>query len=323
MDLKGKRILLIGPVFFDYEKEIKKELEYLGADVEFYAEKPYSIFYRVSKQISIKLQKKVERDYLNYVLSNVNNFDVFFLIRGEIVTEDFLRTLKQKNPNAIFIMYQWDSIKNNPNYVYLIKYFDKVSTFDMVDAKTLNINYLPLFYSKKYENLELSDDKKYDIAFFGSYHGDRLEVVKNVSQECERLGLDFKYHLFIPKLTLLKSILFLKIRLNDLKYLNINSVSINDIVKNYKITKAVLDIESPNQNGLTMRTIEVLGGGLKLITTNKKILDEDIYNESNILVINRQQIKIDKEFLDNNINIHSEIIKFNINSWVLNNVRIS
>lgn len=322
-NLEGKRILFIGPEFFGYEIEIKKEFENLGSKVLFFAEKPYSIFYRVSKQISTRFQKRIEETYLNSILSEVDDFDVFFLIRGEIITKNFLKSLKRKNPNAMFIMYQWDSAKNNPNYVHLLGYFDKISTFDMVDAQTLNINYLPLFYIKKYENLELSDDKKYDIVFFGTYHGDRLEIVKNVSQECERLRLRFRHHLFIPKLTLLKRLLFLKIRLNDLKYLNINSVSIDDILENYKITKAVLDIESPNQNGLTMRTIEVLGGGLKLITTNKKILDEDIYNESNILVINRQLIKIDKEFLDNNINIHSEIIKFNINSWVLNNVRIS
>lgn len=323
IDISGKKILFIAPKFFGYELEIKKELESFGAEVTFFAEKPYSLYYRVSRHIGKRFEKKAEKNYLDTILASVESFDYFFLIRGEIITEDFLKSLKQKNQNAKFIMYQWDSVKNNPNYVHLMKYFDKVSTFDMVDAKTLNINYLPLFYIKKYENLELSDDKKYDIVFFGTYHGDRLEIVKKVSQECERLRLRFRHHLFIPKLTLLKRLLFLKIRLNDLKYLNINSVSIDDILKNYKITKAVLDIESPNQNGLTMRTIEVLGGGLKLITTNKKILDEDIYNESNILVINRQLIKIDKEFLDNNINIHSEIIKFNINSWVLNNVRIS
>ena len=317
-ELKGKKVLFVGPSFFGYEVEIKKELENLGADVTFFAEKPYSISYRVLKHISSKFQKKIEEDYLNSILSSVDNFDLFFLIRGEIITEDFLKSLKQKNQNAKFIMYQWDSVKNNPNYVHLMKYFDKVSTFDMVDAKTLNINYLPLFYIKKYENLELSHDKIYDIVFFGSYHGDRLEVVKKVSFECERLGLNFKHHLFIPRLALLKRVLFFKIKFEDLKYLSTKSVSTEEILESYKVTKAVLDIENPGQNGLTMRTFEVLGAGLKLITTNKKILAEQIYEKSSALVLNRGESKVDIEFLANSIKFKNIISKFNVNSWVIN-----
>ena len=61
MELKGKRVLFIGPKFFGYELEIQKELENLGAKVDFFAEKPYSVSYRVSKLISNKLQKKSKK----------------------------------------------------------------------------------------------------------------------------------------------------------------------------------------------------------------------------------------------------------------------
>ncbi|QDM00891.1 CgeB family protein [Aliarcobacter butzleri] len=217
-------------------------------------------------------------------------------------------------------MYQWDSIKNNSNYVYLLNYFDRVSTFDMVDAQKLNINYLPLFYSKKYENLELSDDKRYDIVFFGSYHGDRLEILKKVSKECERLGLDFKYHLFIPKLALLKRLVFLKIKLQDLKYLSTKSVSTDEILESYKFTKAVLDIENPGQNGLTMRTFEVLGAILKLITTNKRILNENIYDEANILLIDRNELYLDEFFLKRTNIMNETVTKYDISHWLLSNL---
>lgn len=318
IDISGKKILFIAPKFFGYELEIKKELESFGAEVTFFAEKPYSLYYRVSRHIGKRFEKKAEKSYLDTILASVESFDYFFLIRGEIITEDFLKSLKQKNPNAKFIMYQWDSVKNNPNYVHLMKYFDKVSTFDMVDAKTLNIDYLPLFYIKKYENLELSHDKIYDIVFFGSYHGDRLEVVKKVSFECERLGLNFKHHLFIPRLALLKRLLFFKIKFEDLKYLSTKSVSTEEILESYKVTKAVLDIENPGQNGLTMRTFEVLGAGLKLITTNKKILDEQIYEKSSAMVLNREKMKIDENFLENEANTIALVKKFYIDSWVKN-----
>ena len=127
-------------------------------------------------------------------------------------------------------------------------------------------------------------------------------------------------HLFIQKLTLLKEILSFKIKFSDLKYLTVKSVSINDILDKYKYTKAVLDIESSGQNGLTMRTFEVLGAGLKLITTNKKILDEDIYDKSNVLLIDRNEVYLNNFFLEK-IKIKNEMIEqYDIYHWLNNNL---
>ena len=57
-------------------------------------------------------------------------------------------------------------------------------------------------------------------------------------------------------------------------------------------------IEHINQNGLTIRSMEVLGAGLKLITTNKNIINEDFFSEKSIMVIDRQNIKMDSTFFD-------------------------
>lgn len=322
IDISGKKILFIAPKFFGYELEIKKELESFGAEVTFFGEKTNSLYYRIAKQISKKFQIRLEKKYLNSILSKVDKFDIFFLIRGEIITKKFLEALKTKNPNAKFVMYQWDSLKNNPNYYQLLSYFDKVSTFDMVDAKELNIGYLPLFYTSKYKNLKHSSKKIFDIVFFGSYHGDRLEVIKQVDGECMRLGLSFKHHLFIHRIALLKRLLLLKIKFSDLRYLTTKSVSTEEILETYKVSRAVLDIENQGQNGLTMRTFEVLGCGSKLITTNENILKEDFYDLSNVLLLNRGQIKIDKKFLKKNINLE-RTSKFYINNWILDATKIS
>ena len=318
-ELKSRKVLFIGPEFFGYEQEIKKEIKNLGAEVDYFPEKDETMIYRITKNFSSSWFETIKTNYLNSILKKVTkDYDYFFLIRGEIITKVFLKKLKEKLPNAKFIMYQWDSSKNNPNYLQIMDMFDKVTTFDMVDAKTLNINYLPLFYIKKYENLELSHDKMYDMVFFGTYHGDRLEVVKKVSFECERLGLNFKHHLFISRLTLLKRLLLFKIKLEDLKYLSTKSVSTEEILESYKVTKAVLDIENPGQNGLTMRTFEVLGAGLKLITTNQRIFEEGIYSESNVLILDRKRIKIEKEFLENDVKFENGINNFQINHWIVN-----
>ena len=74
-----------------------------------------------------------------------------------------------------------------------------------------------------------------------------------------------------------------------------NSEEIADVIDKSKI---VLDIQHPKQIGLTMRTIEMLGMNKKLITTNSTIKNYDFYNPNNICVIDRNDIKIDMNFLD-------------------------
>ena len=49
---QGKKILFIGPKTFNYETEIKNNLESLGAQVIYYNDKPFSnIFFEVLVQI--------------------------------------------------------------------------------------------------------------------------------------------------------------------------------------------------------------------------------------------------------------------------------
>lgn len=321
MNLNGKKVLFIGPRFFGYEQEIKKEIKNLGAEVDFFPEKDETMIYRIAKNFSSSWFETIKTNYLNFILKKVTkDYDYFFLIRGEIITKVFLKKLKEKLPNAKFIMYQWDSSKNNPNYLQIMDMFDKVTTFDMVDAKKLNIYYLPLFYISSYQNLKLNDTRKYDIVFFGSYHGDRLDIIKKVDEECERLKLSFKYHLYISKLALIKKIFSRTIKLSDLIYFSTKGVNNIDIIEHYKKTKSVLDIESYGQNGLTMRTFEVLGSGLKLITTNSNIKNESFYNERYIFILDRNEIGIKNEMIfndnDNNDNNDNNINNYSIESWI-------
>ena len=52
----------------------------------------------------------------------------------------------------------------------------------------------------------------------------------------------------------------------------------------YSRSSIILDKVYPNQQGLTMRTLESIGAGKKLITTNKSIQHYDFYNTNNIAI---------------------------------------
>lgn len=315
--LRGQKVLFIGPVFYNYHKEIISELQHVGASVDFYAEKPMYKFF-IMNYLFVFFRKHFANKYLSTILKNIEScYDYIFIIRGEIITEEFLNELKHRHPESKFIMYQWDSIRNNL-YDNLLKYFDKTFTFDMIDAKKLNIQYLPLFYISKYNNIKLKQNRKYDLVFYGSYHGDRLEIIKAVSNECNKLNLNKKFYLYIPKTILIKKILTLQIKLSDLQYLSTNPVCDDYIIDLYSNTKAVLDIENINQNGMTIRTFEVLGSGLKLVTTNKNILNDKIYDSQDIYFLDRSAINLGLFFFKQIPLKNQKYINYSLKNWIQN-----
>ena len=114
----------------------------------------------------------------------------------------------------------------------------------------------------------------------------------------EEQDLKFYYSLRVEIFALFKFIFFRHLRIRDLMHISVGRIPQDEVIDLYQNTIAVLDIEHINQNGLTIRSMEVLGAGLKLITTNKNIINEDFFSEKSIMVIDRQNIKMDSTFFD-------------------------
>ena len=318
MYLQGKKILFIGPEFYDYHNKIINEMILNGAEVDYFPEILNTINYRFAKLYFFRYRKWLEKRYLeNIFISLKENYDYFFLIRGEIISNDFLEKLKTKIPQAKFIMYQWDSSQNNPNYLKIISYFSKVMTFDRVDAKEQGIKYLPLFYTKEYETLKLNLKREYDIVFFGAYHSDRLQIIKELHKECLKLGLKCYFVIYITKMAFLVRILNGTLSVKDYKYMTFHPLNKRMILNTYANTKAVLDIENVGQNGLTMRTFEVLGASLQLITTNSSIKYEPFYDDKQILLLPRgNKKKMDLAFFYQDYSLHNLLKEYRLSEWL-------
>ena len=83
----------------------------------------------------------------------------------------------------------------------------------------------------------------------------------------------------------------------DSKYIKFYSLETEKLFDVYARSKIVVDYTNPNQQGLTMRTIECIGNKCKLITNNKNLKTENIYNDSNYYVYNGTNINIPDNFL--------------------------
>lgn len=318
IDLSGKKILFIGPKYYDYHTNIIQKLQHWGGEVDYYPEMINNFLQRAAKVIKGRFRTFVQDRYLHTLLDSIGtkHYDHVLLIRGEIITPSFMEELRRRLPKAHFTLYQWDSQKHN-NYLPILPYFDHALTFDPLDAQNFHLDYLPLFYTDAYKQIaESTHSKEYDIAFFGAYHSDRLAIVKQIDAEAKRYGFKFYHHIYITKFSLFRALLRRKITLDDLHYLKTFTVHSSVIHDIYAKTKAVLDVEMTHQNGLTIRTLEVLGSNLKLLTTNTTIQNEPFFDPHRIAVLNRSSIELSPDFFATPLAQDPRLDHYHIDHWL-------
>ena len=324
--LKGKRVLFFYLSTFNYQVEIQKAMEREGAIVDSFNERPSnSIMARIMIRINRNLLSFSINKYYDDIIAKTkdNKYDYILFIKGESVSKKIIEKLRAYHPEAKIIMYVWDSVLFSKNAYTLLGYCDKFCTFDSKDSKDYNIPLLPLFYIPAYAEIANNkQEKEYDLMFVGTIHNDRYEFIKGIVSQIERAGGKCYTRYYFPS----------KVNYYKQKWDNPNfrSAKISDFVfesmphiellKYYAKSLIQIDMQDPLQTGLTMRTIETLGAKKKLITTNEHVKEYDFYHPNNILVVDRKNPVIDKEFLSSPyIDIPEEIYKkYSISSWLNN-----
>jgi len=324
LNLKDKQILFISPKFFDYETKIKRKMEQMGSCVDYFDERPSnSSFTKAMLRINSHWLAKLTNKHYNNILNEIKDkrYDYIFIIKGESITCEILQTLKNKFKNAKMILYLWDSIKNVNTIDKKFAYFDKVFTFDLNDVmKSKSLNFRPLFYIDEYDFHDVASNYEYDCCFIGTIHSDRYKLIKKIKSELEANGLRTYFYMYFPAKELyyyykLTNRNFKDASLQDFYFKPLSPNEIKEIILS---SKAVLDIQHPNQNGLTMRTIEMLGMKKKLITTNKSIKLYDFFDENNIFLLDRNNPIINPEFIKNKYKMLDKSIyqRYSLNNWV-------
>lgn len=288
------RILFISPTFFGYYREIKRELEVEENIVDYVADIPktsnmYKAITRVNRNFGKPFVRNYFRSTIRPLISN-NKYDFVFIIVGMTFSlfEDMIEEMKNKQPNAKFIIYQWDGEKNIKFVNSIHKYFDKIYSFDRIDCLNNKNKYtfLPLFYIDKYKDIKQHDTYEYDVSYIGTAHPKKIKTIMEMSKQL--LHMYNKQYIYNYMPSLLKyyyhkvtSKSYRKIKLNDLQF---QKLSQDETMKIFENSMCILDSPQEGQNGLTIRTIECLGAKRKMITSNKDIVNYDFYLPENIYV---------------------------------------
>lgn len=332
------------PALFDLHNQVQRALRNLDFEVDFIEDyvNPYSPLYRETRMRPIKqlyfnlCNPNKKRFIKNGVLSSHKKYDYFLCVDGFSFDKSLINHLKTVNPNLKAILYLYDSV-NFFDFTGYFSSFDKIYTFDYVDAKRFGLNMLPLFWDLAYP-VNQQEKYSYDLFFVGKLHSDRYELLNQINQEARCKGLHTYIKLYVDIKPLSSWSFRLKYRIFstlsksykqkmqlyyllgrkkiESEILTYTSISKHELDQKMAESLCVVDIELPCQSGLSNRLIQALAMNKKLLTTNRTIEKTDLYNSSMIDFIEREHPNISIDFLKKSNEKISGIEHLRIDNWL-------
>ncbi len=312
-----KKILFIGFDYFRYKSSIAEELKDSKFSVDFFNIQPPLLYLKILRKLSTKRYEIALNRYHSKIIESVktNTYDIVLFLQVHQFSIENIGVLKGHHSDSKFILYNWDSIKTH-DYRQYINFFDSVFTFDPKDAKNLGIKYLPLFCIRPFQNI--SQEKVYDssVYFIGNIvNPKRYAVLKAFKGYCKNNGISFNCYMSASisgYVDLIRAGFFPF----DVKWFKISNKKFQYMIES---SSAVFDFANHNKSGYTMRVIENLCAGKKLITNNTLIKKEAFYNEEHIFLYQNMNFNSIAEFIGSaNSNKCLDVSEFYIQKFVFN-----
>ena len=321
------KLLLIMPNFFNYPELITDELQRMGYEVDFFDDRPSTnAWIKAAIRVNKDLVQKIIKTYFEKVMMTVRNtrYDIVFVISGQSFSfsESMVRELKESQSSARFILYQWDSQANFPYIKKIQNYFEKCYSFDKNDVdRTPALKFLPLFYSRIYEDIgkKNKDAFEYDFCFIGTAHPKKYKFIRKMSEQLSNIyPSQFVYFYFPSRIVYFyRKILNKELHRAHISEFHFKPLKGQEMNEIYEASRCVLDSAQDGQQGLTIRVIEALGAKKKIITTNEDIVNYDFYKKENIYIY-KDQIDYSSEFFTlPYCEVEQEIYrKYSLRNWL-------
>lgn len=320
----SKRIVHISYDFFSYCNAVSSQLMADGCEVtDFIIKRPkvnaVKKYYYRKKSIQYVIESQnayVENKIIPYLKENRENIDavMFSLI---YLNDNYLNEIKNICSNAKLILILMDdySILSDETANNL-KLYDSIITYSYKDAENNGFIYNPNFYDREYSNKKI-----YDWSFIGTNGAHRKKVIDYI---CSSANTENAYiHIYKGSGTGIKDYIKCDILNNpgaigSDKYLKCKSLSQEKTCEIFSMSKCIMDINNPKQNGLSFRPFHAMSMHTKVITTNEDIVNYDFYNPDNIYIMDFDNpILPPKEFFDSPYKeLPAEIFeKYSLKSW--------
>lgn len=275
---KSNTVFIYPVKCFDYDGYVNDKCNYV---LSYRA--GFGFFTRILREICFRLPflpKKIwyNKEVLKYKVQ-------YFIVTDVLITGHYLKWLHLHFPNAQ-INYNYSNMvgksrhilpENLPEYV-------RGWTYDSYDSRKYNlrlrknVNYFEYFVKPKKQI-------KYDLLFVGADKG-RGEFLLNLEQKLCNLGLKVYFHITADG------------RFSKRKKYYQKSVSYSQITEWIAESKAILNVGMEHQEGYTVRDFESIFNNVKLVTTNKNIINAPFYQKENFFVLGTRPLNEIVAFLN-------------------------
>jgi len=342
--IKNKKILFISIPHYGYEEVIKREIEKLGAEVDYFPGKFHPESFRENFNFFSALccflknplyKQKYTRALLEFIDSQAGSYDILFVIQMFPASFKAIKKLKQQNKKIKTYIFFWDKI-DLYGCASVIKYFDYAFCFDRSDAKKYpELRFLHDFYLP--HRHEEQRAVIYDWSYIGSLNQIseyRIDFLSKLIEDSKKNNLSYyarlRYRLPVENKFLLSKLknclkyVFLpdvmayhkKIKNNLYKgFLFSDSITLEETEKIQSRSKCIVDISYRGRYGLTLHCLSAVASNKKLITTNKHIAEEDFYRPDNISIVDEQNPSVDIDFL-NKPTVPVDISYLRLDNWL-------
>lgn len=321
--LIGSHVLLVSPLTFSYHETICDTLRNSGHQVTWWNDRAGNgVLYKLALRVFPRITKYLSEGRYLQLLSRLDRSVItdVLVIKGEGLSRSVVDAIRNALPQASMGLYLWDGVENVPGVLRLADVFDSVSTFDPHDAATRGWFFRPLFARQiaAATTRAGTPPPRFDWCFVGTLHSDRHRVI-NALRKRTPPGRSFVFG-YLPGrlLYVLRYLADPTLWSAPKESLSTHSMPAKDVAAIVATSRAVLDIEHPRQRGLTMRTIETLLAGKKLVTTNTQVTASDLFHPSRVQVIDRKHPTISQDFVDMPfLPVHEEIAAtYSCAAWI-------
>lgn len=309
-----RKALLLTTGFMNLEQPLVNELERLGWNVTIIKDcllegdpKLRSTplrnfakrFIRLPKHIT--WNRRAELYWADIFPTIDNHYNLFICLNAFTVSPTILRKIKERTDRSV--LYVWDS-SAIWDFSEIARHFDAAYTFDLNDArKHSSLSLLPNYYVAPH-NKNLFKEK-YMAMMLGYNRDRRIDFIHALAGQFSRNGInDYHFKLLPHPLPPLPQRLFkdysLSRRLNSglLEEFTLKKpVEPQRYMDMMEQSAIVVDDVMPRQSGLTPRFIWALARNKKIITTNAYALQYNFIAPANVLIVNRINPIITKDFL--------------------------
>lgn len=308
-------ILMISLHYHDYTRQIAEELRMLGHEVSLHDIMPRDL---PTKAIRIlapgQWQRRLDRHHVAILKEEKGkSFDMVLFIQVHQMSRANLAAFRQEFRDARFALYNWDSIANH-DYREHLGVFDHVFTFDPGDAKTHNLIYLPLFCSRTFQGLDRREQDRKQVYFVGNIvNPRRYAMLEAFRAYCRRKNIEFRAHAACTPPSMVRVV-----RAGHLpRGLKASSIEHSAFIDLVETSIATFDYANHDQAGYTMRVIENLCAGKKIITNNERIAREPFFSPDRIHLFDGTDFEGVGPFLETPlVNEDADFPEFHIQAFV-------